>query len=162
MKRVTAAKVAVVAVVAALIAGGGTRLFFYASSPATTSLSSTPSGGNALSGSASQSEVPPCGSQNSHDLPYGCWADYLGYLPSGYVLAAHCVNCAIYQCPAGMSLDKCKQFEASCGDFVCDPNESCNTCAIDCLAPGQTCDPYTGRAGSPIGVCQVTLNATIG
>jgi hypothetical protein len=55
-----------------------------------------------------------------------------------------------------MDPQQCKLFQASCGNGVCDPNESCATCPIDCGINGQlTCDPYTGRPGAPISVCQV-------
>jgi hypothetical protein len=150
MKRVTAAEFAVVTVAALLIAGSATRLYYYMSSPATNSLSSSTS----LS-STTQSATPPCGYQDSSLQPQGCWARYLGYLPAGYTLAPHCINCPIYPCPSGMSFDQCKQWQASCGNGVCDPNESCATCRIDCGVPGQlTCDLYTERPGIPSGVCQ--------
>ncbi len=55
-----------------------------------------------------------------------------------------------------MNPTQCTLFKASCGNGVCDPNESCATCPIDCGINGQlTCDPYTGRAGAPISVCQL-------
>jgi hypothetical protein len=164
MKRATAAQVAVVAGIAVLMTATVVRMYVYTSPPMTTesTVPSSSTGGTSAS-SASQSVAPVCGNQDSQFQPHGCWADYLGYLPTGYVLAPHYPNGAVYPCPPGMITSYCRQFVASCGNGICDPNESCNTCQIDCGAdPGQTCNAYTGRVGSPIGVCQVNLNATIG
>jgi hypothetical protein len=156
MKRGAAAKVAVVAAIAALIAGGAVRIYSYAS----------PLSDGSTSADGASQPPPPCGyqDQNATFQPFGCWADYLGFLPAGYVLAPHCINCPTYPCPSGMNLSQCTTFKASCGDGFCDPNESCFTCPIDCGGPpsGQTCNAYAGRAGSPAGVCQVALNATSG
>jgi len=147
MRRITAAKVAAAAVVAVLIAGGAVKIYSY-----TLPLSGT-----------SQSP-PPCGSQNSAGIPSGCWADDLGYLPTGYVPAPHYPESPVYPCQPGMTATQCQQFQASCGNAICDPNETCGDCPIDCGGPtvGQPCDPYTGRVGSPVGVCQMPLNATGG
>ncbi len=161
MRHITAAKAVVVAVAAVLIAGGAIGMYLYTPPlPTASSLSSSTGGSNAPSGSASQSVAPPCGYQDSSGRPHGCWTDYLGYLPAGYVVAPRYTNGPVFPCPPGMPAGQCKQFRASCGNGVCDPNESCGTCLIDCLAPGQTCNAYTGRAGSPTGICQVVLNAT--
>lgn len=150
MKRITAARVVAATVVAVLIAGGAATIYSYASP-----LSDT-----------SQSAPPPCGYQNSAGLPSGCWGDDLGYLPKGYALAPHYPNGGNYSCPPGMDASQCQQFRASCGNGVCDPNETCGDCPIDCI-PGQlVCNSYSGRAdeaptGSPV-VCFVTVNATGG
>ena len=94
--------------------------------------------------------------QGQCETPQGAWADYLGYIPAGYTLSPHFVNAPVYPCPSGMNTQQCTLFKASCGNGVCDPNESCATCSIDCGINGQlTCDPYTGRPGAPISVCQV-------
>ena len=80
---------------------------------------------------------------------------YLGYLPLGYVAAAHYPNSPTFPCPAGMAASDCKLFQSTCGNGVCDPNERCDTCPIDCVVTGQlVCDPYSGRAGAPATVCQ--------
>jgi hypothetical protein len=161
MKQGTA-EVAVLGVIAVLIVVGATMVYLHTSIPvATTSLfSSNPADGNKSLTRSSQSAPPACGYQDSSLQPQGCWADYLGYVPAGYVIPPHYPNGGIYPCLPGMDAGYCKQFQASCGNGLCDPNESCSTCPIDCLASGQTCDAYTGRAGNPGGVCQVTLNAT--
>jgi hypothetical protein len=162
MKRIAIAKVAAVAVLAVLIVGGAVGIYLFTSapttSPSTTSSTalSTSSGGS----TTSQASGPSSGSQDSSGQPQGAWADYLGYIPAGYTLAPHYQNAATYPCPGGMDPTQCAQFKASCGNGVCDPNESCATCPIDCSVPGQlTCDPYTGRAGAPISICQMALNA---
>jgi hypothetical protein len=147
---------ALIAAVAVLIAGGAVRIYFYTSPPPTASFGST-SETNTSAGLSSQPMFAPCGYQESSGQPQGCWADYLGFIPAGYVLAPHYPNGAVYPCPAGMLASQCRQFQASCGNGVCDPNESCSTCAIDCSGPGpgQICNSYTGRVGSTTAVCQI-------
>jgi hypothetical protein len=119
-----------------------------------------------ISQSTSSESAPPCGYQQTvvglGVQPFGCWADNLGFLPAGYVVAPHLTNGAVYPCPPGMSTAQCRTFQQTCGNGFCDPNESCSDCPIDCMPPnGQTCNPYTGRVGSvPTAVCQVDLNAT--
>jgi hypothetical protein len=65
-----------------------------------------------------------------------------------------------------MTATQCQQFQASCGNGICDPNETCGDCPIDCGPVGQlVCDQYTGRvdeAPTMSFVCQVTLNAASG
>src|SRR5580700_6053041 len=114
MRRITAAKVAAATMVAVLIAGGAVKIYSYTSPLSDTSPS-----------------APPCGYQNSAGIPFGCWADYLGYLPAGYVPAPHYPNSPEYPCPPGMpttsasnAYNECQQFRASCGNGICDPNES--------------------------------------
>jgi hypothetical protein len=159
MKQVTAVKVAAVAVAAVLIAGGAIKVYFYTSPQMTTSASTGTSDSTSMRGTSQL--TLPCGYQDPSEQPKGCWADYLGYLPAGYVLAPHYPNGAVYPCPQGMDVNMCRHFQASCGNGVCDPNESCSTCPIDCFASeSQICNSYTGRTGNPTGVCQVTLNAT--
>jgi hypothetical protein len=161
MKRNAIAKAGAIAVLAVLVVGGAVGLYFYTSAPSpnlsTASTSSTRSGTSTSSSSSStQTGGLPAGSQGSDGQPQGAWLAYLGYIPSGYVLAPHFPNAATYPCPAGMDASSCKQFQASCGNGVCDPNESCATCPIDCGVSGQlTCDPYTGRPGAPISICFV-------
>ncbi len=161
VNRKAIAKVSALAVMALLIAGGAVGIYFYTAAPsnisttssthASTTNSSTSSGGN-----SSTVVAPASGYQDSSGQPQGSWADYLGYIPAGYSLAPHYNNSAVYPCPSGMDPAQCTQFQKSCGNGVCDPNESCATCPIDCGVPGElTCDPYTGRAGAPVSVCQI-------
>ena len=142
MRRIKAAEVAAAAVVAVLIAGGAVKIYSY-----TSPLSD-----------ASQS-TPACGYQSSAGVPFGCWAHDLGFLPAGYVPVPHYPNSPVYPCPPGMNDTQCKQFQATCGNGVCDPNETCGDCPIDCNVGQLECDPYTGRADlAPTGfgpVCQV-------
>ena len=162
MKRNAIAKAGAIAVLAVLVVGGAVGLYFYTSAPSspnlsTSSTSSTRSGTSTTGSSSSSTQTggQPAGSQVDGQ-PQGAWLAYLGYIPSGYVLAPHFPNAATYPCPAGMDASSCKQFQASCGNGVCDPNESCATCPIDCGVSGQlTCDPYTGRPGAPISICFV-------
>jgi hypothetical protein len=150
-KRTAVAKVVAVAVMAVLISAGAIGIYFYTSAP-TNNFTST----STNTSSTSTTGAPATGSQDSSGQPQGSWSDYLGYLPAGYTLAPHYPNAPIYQCPSGMGDAQCKQFQAACGNGVCDPNESCATCALDCgVAGALTCDPYTGRPGSPISICQV-------
>ena len=145
----------VAATIAVLIGASAIGIYFYTSAPPYTS---TLSASNTASTSTSTSNgpAPPGGWIDSNGQPQGAWAAYLGYIPAGYTLSPHYAVANTYPCPSGMSPDQCKQFQASCGNGVCDPNESCATCAIDCSVAGQlTCDPYTGRAGSPISICQM-------
>lgn len=84
------------------------------------------------------------------------WSKYLGYIPQGYTIAPHLTNAPVFPCPTGMSTAQCQQFQGSCGNGVCDPNETCSSCSLDCGASGsQVCDPYTGRPGAPAQVCQL-------
>jgi len=154
VKRSAIAKVAAISVMAVLIAAGAIGIYFY-TAPVTNKFTSTAS--TTTTGSVITSSVSVVGgSQGADGQPLGAWAAYLGYIPSGYVVAPHYPNAATYPCPSGMSPDQCKQFQASCGNGVCDPNESCATCPIDCSVAGQlTCDPYTGRAGSRFSICQM-------
>jgi hypothetical protein len=150
MGRITTAKVAAAAVVAVLIAGGAIKIYSY-TSPL----------------SDSSQSAPPCGYQDSTGHPFGCWAHDLGYLPQGYVPAPHDTNGPVYPCPPGMNASQCQQFKESCGNGICDPNETCGDCPIDCNSGTQlVCDQYTGRADEdPIGpppVCQVRSNYAVG
>ena len=156
VKRSAIAKVAAVSVMAVLIAAGAIGIYFY-TSPVTNSFTSSLSSTTSGSTTTTATTTPGAGgSQGTDGQPLGAWAAYLGYIPSGYVVAPHYPNAATYPCPSGMSPDQCKQFQTSCGNGVCDPNESCASCSIDCSVAGQlTCDPYTGRAGSPISICQM-------
>jgi hypothetical protein len=80
---------------------------------------------------------------------------YLGYIPAGYNLAPHQANAPTFPCPPEMSTSACKLFQQTCGNGVCDPNERCDTCPIDCAPTGNlACDPYTGRPGMPSSICQ--------
>ncbi|MDA4117560.1 MAG: hypothetical protein OK455_04370 [Thaumarchaeota archaeon] len=160
MKRNAVAKVTAVGVLAVLIVGGALGIYFYTSAPSHGLTATNSSTTSTSAGSTSQATGPSSGSLDANGQPQGAWADYLGYIPAGYTLAPHYPGAAVYPCPGGMDPTQCAQFKASCGNGVCDPNESCATCPIDCSVPGQlTCDPYTGRAGAPISICQMALNA---
>jgi len=167
MKRSALAKVTAVAALAVLILAGAVGIYFYTLAPVSTSStsigSSSASSTSQTSTNSSQTgQTGPAGgscarnAQGQCTQPQGAWADYLGYIPAGYTLAPHYPNAPAYPCPSGMNPQQCTLFRASCGNGVCDPNESCATCPIDCGINGQlTCDPYTGRPGAPISVCQV-------
>jgi len=154
-RRSAIAKVAVVSVMAVLIAAGAVGLYFYTSTPTPMLTSSATSSISSSAGGTSSVATAPDGYQSADGLPHGSWANYLGYLPLGYTPAPHYPGGATYSCPPGMDAAQCKLFQASCGNGVCDPNESCATCPFDCGVPGQlTCDPYTGRPGAPASICQ--------
>ncbi len=163
IRRSAIAKTAVVGVLAVLIVAGAVGIYYYTSSPVTTPAGIGTSSTNSATSSSAQTSAsstaapgPSGGYQDGNGQPQGAWASYLGYLPAGYQLSPHYPNAPVYPCPPGMNPTQCKAFQASCGNGVCDPNESCATCRIDCGIPGQlTCDPYTGRAGAPVSVCQV-------
>ena len=144
-----------VAAIAVLIGASAVGIYLYTSAPPNNPISSD-SNTTSTTASTSLGTKPATGWIDSNGQPQGAWAAYLGYIPTGYTLAPHYQVANTYPCPGGMSTDQCKQFQASCGNGVCDPNESCATCSIDCSVAGQlTCDPYTGRAGSPISICQM-------
>ena len=165
MNRSAIAKVTAVGVLAVLILAGAVGIYFYTLAPTnpitstsiqTSSLSSSSQTGN------NSSQTGPTGGSCVRNAdgqctqPQGAWADYLGYIPAGYTTAPHYPNAPAYPCPAGMNTQQCTLFKVTCGNGVCDPKESCASCAIDCGINGQlTCDPYTGRPGAPISVCQV-------
>jgi hypothetical protein len=169
MKRSGVAKVTAIAALAVLILAGAVGIYYYTLAPAgsaTTSSTVSSSASNTVSSSSqaenNSSQAGPAGgscvrnAQGQCTTPQGAWADYLGYIPAGYTLAPHYANAPTYPCPSGMNPQQCTLFKSSCGNGVCDPNESCATCPIDCGINGQlTCDPYTGRPGAPISVCQV-------
>ena len=145
-----------VAAIAALIGASAVGIYFYTSAPPY-SPNLSASNTTSTSTNASNGTAAPRGWIDQNGQPQGAWAAYLGFIPAGYTLAPHYPVANTYPCPGGMSTDQCKQFQASCGN---DPNESCASCAIDCSVAGQlTCDPYTGRAGSPIQICQMPRGA---
>jgi hypothetical protein len=145
--RVAAAKIAIVAVVLVAIIAGGAGIYYYTSAP--------PGFSSQTSSTTTASGVGGSGYQDSSGQPQGAWAGYLGFIPAGYVVAPHQGNAPTFECPPGMSSSACTQFKQSCGNGVCDPNESCATCPIDCAPTGSLeCDPYTGRPGMPASVCQ--------
>lgn len=166
VNRSAVAKATAVGVLAVLVLAGAVGIYYYTMAPSSTpSTTITSSGGSSVTSSqtgGNSSAVGPAGgtcttnAQGQCLQPQGAWADYLGYIPSGYVPSPHYVNAPQYPCPSGMNPTQCTLFKSTCGNGVCDPNESCATCPIDCGVNGQlTCDPYTGRPGSPISVCQV-------
>ncbi len=83
---------------------------------------------------------------------------YLGYIPQGYSVAPLLPSAPSYPCPSNLNSTQCTQFKTSCGNGVCDPNETCGTCPIDCGVPqGLSCDPYTGRASGLGGICELSI-----
>lgn len=168
VKRSAVAKGTAIAVLAVLIIAGAVGIYYYTMAPSTSTTTASSSSGTSTASSssssaaASTSQAGPAGgtcvrnAQGQCIQPEGAWADYLGYIPAGYTLAPHFANAPTYPCPSGMDAAQCALFQQSCGNGVCDPNESCASCPIDCGVAGQlTCDPYTGRPGAPISVCQV-------
>src|ERR1700730_15044138 len=97
MKRNAIAKAGAIAVLAVLVVGGAVGLYCYTSAPSpslsTTSTSSTRSGTSTTGSSSSSTQTggQPAGSQVDGQ-PQGAWLAYLGYIPSGYVLAPHFPN----------------------------------------------------------------------
>jgi len=150
--RKAVAKAAMAAMVIVAIVAGGSVIYFYTAphaSPATLSTTRSSSGTVPSSG----------GYQDSEGMPYGSWATYLGYIPAGYVPVPHQANAPTFPCPSGMQADQCATFQKTCGNAVCDPNESCTSCPLDCAPTGNLlCDPYTGRPGMPASVCQAIVN----
>lgn len=168
-KRKAIAKGTAIAGLAVIVLAGAAGIYYYTMTPTptrtltssiTTSIpASTTTSTNSSSGAGPSGGNCLRNAQNQCETPEGTWAQYLGYIPSGYVLAPHYPIAPDYSCPPGMNPSQCSLFKASCGNGVCDPNESCATCPIDCGVPGQlTCDPYTGRTGGPVSVCQLGGN----
>lgn len=154
-----ATAVAVLAILAILVLAGAVGIYYYTATPGSASSSSS---SQSRTSSTSAVTGGPAGghcetnAQGQCETPEGVWAAYLGYLPAGYILAPHDVNAYTFPCPSGMDATQCSLFQASCGNGVCDPNESCATCPYDCGVAGQlTCDPYTGRPGAPLSICEV-------
>jgi hypothetical protein len=165
-RRSAVAKATAVGVLAVLIIAGAVGIYYYTSAPATptppiTVMSSSAASASSQSVNATSESGPAGGTcvrdaQGYCEQPEGAWADYLGYIPAGYDPAPHLPDAPTYPCPSGMDPAACAVFQQTCGDGVCNPNESCATCPLDCGISGQlTCDPYTGRPGAPISVCQV-------
>lgn len=165
-----------IAAIAVLIAGGAIGIYYYTMPPAGASTASNPLSTGSAAG-LPRSVYPYTNSSgtyyftNSSDLApdsggcvvnpkgqciqtEGVWSNYLVYLPAGYAFAPRLPFSYVYLCASGMSPSQCKLFQATCGNGVCDPNESCSTCQIDCGVSGQlTCDPYSGRTAAPESVC---------
>ena len=177
--RDAAGKAGVTAVLGLLMLAGVVGIYDYTAAPSRVRALGDNAGG-AASGDTIQTQThsaqpgPASGGCITNSVgqciePESVWADYLGYIPSGYTLAPHFPNAPTYQCPSGMDATECAVFQQSCGNAVCDPNESCVSCPIDCgtgggvgVSPPSTvmCDPYTGRLELPgttqVSVCQVT------
>jgi hypothetical protein len=97
-------------------------------------------------------------SQNAQNNAVDTGGRYLGYVPNGYTVAPLLPNAPAYPCPSNYNSTQCAQFKASCGNGVCDPNETCSNCPIDCgVAQSLSCDPYTSRASSLGGICELTI-----
>ena len=143
--------------VVVLVVFGGVGLFYATSaSGSTLSTTSLKTGGDSSTVAEQASSATNTGYQISY-VPYGSWAKYLGpNLPAGYDPAPRSVNSNIWPCPSGYTTAQCQVFQQTCGNGVCDPNETCSSCPIDCGVTGDlVCDPYTGRAGSPASICQI-------
>jgi hypothetical protein len=168
LNRSAIAKGAVIGVVGVLIIAGAIGIYFY-TSPGASKTSSASSSLASVTGSQTQtnaSQLGPTGGtcvrngQGQCTQAEGVWAQYLGYIPTGYTLAPLYANVPDFSCPSGMSTTQCALFKQSCGNGVCDPNESCASCPIDCGTTGSLlCDPYTGRPGIPSSVCQAIVEA---
>ncbi len=151
--KVAVTRIAAVAIITLSITFGAAGLYYYTSPQ--TSVLGTPS---TLSTHVATSGKNITGWQDSNGQPAGAWAEYLGYIPQGYVAAPHQSNAPTFPCPAELSAGACVLFQQTCGNGVCDPNESCSTCPIDCAPSGNLmCDPYTGRPGTPASVCQAAV-----
>jgi hypothetical protein len=180
MRRAAVVEAIAVGVLGLSILGGAMGIYYYTLAPPTNDPSTTTSSSQASTGTAtiSLSEPGPAGgscktnAQGQCIVPEGVWADYLGYIPTGYVPASPYPSHPDYPCPSGMDAEQCATFQRTCGNGVCDPNETCATCPIDCgftggpgliAPPVPACNPYTGRpaapgasATEPISVCQIT------
>ena len=142
-------------VVAIVVAAGA--VLAYSMMTQTSTVSSISTTTSQSSSGTNSSSVALLGYQTGY-TPEGAWTKYLGYVPTGYKIAPREPNSPIFPCPTGMSSAECQTFQQTCGNGVCDPNETCGTCPIDCPITGSmVCDPYTGRAGAPASVCQVQL-----
>ncbi|MFI5421536.1 MAG: hypothetical protein ACHQ1H_11265 [Nitrososphaerales archaeon] len=119
---------------------------------------STQTTGNVQVTSTGTTGVSLTSAQSSGPASNASWSKYLGYIPQGYQVSSREPNAPVFPCPTGMSTAQCQQFQQTCGNGVCDPNETCSSCALDCGVTGSlVCDPYTGRGGAPASVCQVQL-----
>jgi hypothetical protein len=99
-----------------------------------------------------------CTQSTGPTVPKSEWGNYLGFIPQGYTVAPKALAAFVFPCPAGMTQAQCSQFTTSCGNGVCDPNETCQSCPVDCTVPGDlSCDPYTGRAAAPATLCQIGI-----
>ena len=142
-------QVSVVVVLVAMVGLGAGGLYSY-----TANGSGASNSASAGTGSLTAAQV----AQNAKVDPGG---KYLGYVPAGYTVASLLPNSPQYPCPSNFNSTQCAQFKASCGNGVCDPNETCSTCPIDCGVPqGLSCDPYTGRASGLGGICELTIPYT--
>ena len=139
----------IIAVVAIVVVAGGILAYSM-----TTQTNATTSGVTATSSTG----VTLTTAQTSGAASNASWDKYLGYIPQGYQVSPREPNAPVFPCPSGMSTAQCQQFQQTCGNGVCDPNETCSSCPIDCGVTGSlVCDPYTGRGGAPASVCQVQL-----
>jgi hypothetical protein len=142
-------QVSVVVLLVALVGLGAGGLYSYTAS------------GGASGASSSSANSSLTSAQSSLNAKLDPGAKYLGYIPTGYTVAALLPNAPSYPCPSNLTTAQCAQFKASCGNGVCDPNETCSTCPIDCGVPqGLSCDPYTGRASGLGGICELTIPYT--
>ncbi len=119
VKRSAIAKGTAVAALAIVILAGAVGLFYYTTAPASppsrgtsTTSSSTSSNTSTTSTNSTQPNGPTAGhcvtnSAGQCQTPQGAWAQYLGYIPAGYVLAPHYPIAATYPCPSGMNPTQC-------------------------------------------------------
>jgi len=152
-------------IIGAIVIGG--IVIYYGSSPggaspgtlissAISSVASTTTGPN-TSCNASTAQT---GCSTAPNVPKSEWGTYLGFIPQGYTIQSKALAAFVFPCPPGMTQLQCQTFTQTCGNGVCDPNETCSSCPVDCSVPGDmSCDPYTGRAGAPATLCQIGIAA---
>jgi hypothetical protein len=127
-------------------------------STVTSAVSTASSGPNPQSGVGESCNSSGCTVTSGPTVPKSEWGSYLGFIPQGYVIAPKALAAFVFPCPAGMTQSQCALFTQTCGDGVCNPNETCQSCPVDCTVPGDlSCDPYTGRAAAPATLCQIGI-----
>ena len=136
-----------------LIGSAAAALFYFPMSTATTN----PGQGSVSTGGGLNPAAPKVGDF----FPYDCATPALSSqllcdkLPTGYVILPRFVNSPAPHRQAGMSDSAFALLQKTFGNGVCDPNETWGTDPLDCAAGGnQLQDPYTGRPGFTVNVCQ--------
>src|SRR5271170_7999322 len=141
-------QVSVVALLVALVGLGAGGLYSVSTS-------------GALGSYAPTTSAALTAAQNTQNNAVDAGGKFLGYVPNGYTVAPLLPNAPAYPCPSNFNSTQCAQFKASCGNGVCDPNETCSNCPIDCgVAQSLSCDPYTERASGLGGICELTIHYT--
>jgi hypothetical protein len=109
-----------------------------------------------LSGLLYYETTPPQAQRSTSSQQSATVEAFLGYIPQGYHIVPRFPNAPLWPCPKGLNSTQCQVFQQTCGNGVCDPNERCDTCPVDCAPSGnQLCDPYTGRGSVTVGICQL-------